>query len=170
MAIDYLGKLAELKKPDGTAILPRAAQSILNIGAASNTTKLAAAKATDVIKNGVSTTLPDPNKASSSAIKNLPTVFTNPMEQFASYSVLWTLAILTPQQFNNPRSYRTDDFSFAGDFFLNNSTGAIQESSIIFSSGGRNDQYRTKTFFGSPEYFINNFYSTIIFLITIKSC
>ena len=157
MAIDYLGKLAELKKPDGTAILPGAAQSILDIGTALNTTKLAAAKATDVIKNGVSTTLPDPNKASSSSVKNLPTVLTNPMEQFASHSVLWTLAILTPQQFNNPRSYRTDDFSFAGDFFLNNSTGAIQESSIIFSSGGRHDQYRTNTFFGAPEYFINNF-------------
>ena len=36
MAIDYLGKLAELKKPDGTAILPGAAQSILDIGTALN--------------------------------------------------------------------------------------------------------------------------------------
>lgn len=157
MAIDYLGKIVELKKPDGTDILPGAVQSILNTGSVLNTTKLATAKATDVIKNGVSTTLKDTTKASSSVVKNMPAVFTNPMEQFASYSVLWTLAILTPQQFNNPRSYRTDDFSFAGDFFLNNNTGAIQESSIIFSSGGRNDQYRTKTFFGAPEYFINNF-------------
>ena len=157
MAIEFLGKVQQFKKPDGTAILPFSVPSILNIGSVENITKLTGTKATDLIKDGISTTKLDAAKASSYSRINLPTVQTNPMEQFASYSVLWTLAILTPQQFTNPRSYRTNDFSFAGDFYLNATSGNIQESSIIFSSGGRNDQYRTKTFFGAPEYYINNF-------------
>lgn len=66
----------------------------------------------------------------------------NPLEQFASYTPLWTLACLTPRQFNDPRSYR-------------NSPADLKH--VVFSSAGRYDSARVKTAYGSPEYFINNF-------------
>lgn len=80
----------------------------------------------------------------------------NPLDTFASYSSLWTLAVLTPKQFNNPTSYRQDDNSFAADAFVDN-TGRVVQSGIVFSSAGRYDQYRVGTEFGAPEYFVNNF-------------
>lgn len=100
---------------------------------------------------------------------NLTSIVQNPLEQFASYNSLWTLAVLTPQQFNNPELYRTDDLSFAGQSYDIKSKpfGDFDEpitrtvkSSIIFSSGGRGDEYRQNTFdtpLGAPEYYINNF-------------
>ncbi len=66
----------------------------------------------------------------------------NPLEEFASYNVLWTLACLTPQQYNNPALYRGD---------------ASQLQYVIFSSGGRFDSKRVRTSYGTPEFFINNF-------------
>ena len=131
-----------LKKPDGTSVLPFNSQSILGLGTVSNITNLGVSRATDFLKNGNTSTISDPTKSSSSAKKNLPNLVPNPMEQFASYSCLWTLACLTPDQFNNPASYRSSPQA------LNN---------IVFSSGGRYDNQRVKTFFGSPEYFVNNF-------------
>lgn len=74
-----------------------------------------------------------------SNIKALP----NDFEQFASYNTLWTLACLTPKQFNDPRSYR-------------NSPADLKH--VVFSSAGRYDDARVKTAYGSPEYFVNNFY------------
>ncbi len=142
MAINYLGKLTELKKPDGTPVIPTSVSSLLNVGSVSSITGLATSKATDFLKGGVSGVISNPLKLSSAAFKNLPAVVKNPMEQFSSYSVLWTLACLTPQQFNNPASYR-------------NSPQALQH--VVFSSGGRFDSQRVKTAFGSPEYFVNNF-------------
>jgi hypothetical protein len=142
MAIEYLGKILDLKKPDGTAILSSPAQTILNLGSASNITKLTVSKATDFLKNGTSSVISDPKKSTASSIKNLPSLIPNPMEQFSSYSVLWTLACLTPEQFNNPSSYRS-------------SPQALKD--VVFSSGGRFNDQRVKTFFGSPEYYINNF-------------
>jgi hypothetical protein len=74
--------------------------------------------------------------------------YRNPMEVFASSNILWTLACLTPAQFNDPRSYR-------------NSPGELKN--IVFSSGGRFDSQRQKIFINpsvatqAPEYFINNF-------------
>src|SRR6056300_273871 len=41
------------------------------------------------------------------------TVIPNPLEQFASVTPLWTLAVLTPKQFNKPSLYRTKDLSFS---------------------------------------------------------
>jgi hypothetical protein len=70
------------------------------------------------------------------------TTFPNPLEQFASYSVLWTLACLTRSQFNDPSSYRGKE-------------GALKN--IVFSSGGRYDKDRANTAFGVPEFYINNF-------------
>jgi hypothetical protein len=162
--------LTNITKPDGTGILPNSTQSIINSGIVQNITNFALPKATDLLKiGGLSSILPNTKTTAGAAVKNTPKTVPNPMEQFASVNVLWTMAVLTPQQFNNPSSYRTADFSFAGDFFMDESTGNIQESSIIFSSGGRGDKERTKTFFGTPEYFINNFQMNCIIGANEKS-
>lgn len=143
MAVRDLGKtVIDLLKPDGTQILTGGIQTILNYGSINNITGLTPPKAADFLKNGVSTTTENPLTASKTKAKNLPSLIENPLEQFASYSVLWTLACLTPDQFNNPSSYR-------------NSTKDLQN--VVFASGGRFDDQRVKTYFGTPEYYINNF-------------
>jgi hypothetical protein len=68
-------------------------------------------------------------------------VFPNPLEEFASVTPVWTLACLSPDQFNNPSSYRVD--------------GGLKN--IVMSSAGRFDSDRVGTFYGTPEYYINNF-------------
>lgn len=96
----------------------------------------------------------------------LPNIVPNPMERFASYSVLWTMAVLTPEQYNNPSKYRTEDLSFAGQVqrIRGQVLGDFDEapnkdlkSSIIFSSAGRGDKYRTSTASGTPEFYIEDF-------------
>lgn len=147
--------LTNLTKPDGTSILSGSTQTTMNLGSVSNITNLTLPKATDVLKmGGLSSVLPDTKTTAGSAVKNLPSVVKNPMEQFASTNVLWTLACLTPEQFNNPPSYR-------------NSSGDLKN--IVFSSGGRFDSQRTKTFFGTPEYFVNNFQMNCIIGASEKS-
>lgn len=147
--IRELGReLTDLKKPDGTPALPFAGQvSTVLQGSASSITGLVQSKATDAIKNGISTVIKNPNFIQAATTKSLPAVKKNDMEQFASYSVLWTLSCLEPHQFNNPKSYR-------------NSTSDLKH--IVFSSAGRFDSQRVKTFYGTPEYFVNNFVMTCI--------
>jgi hypothetical protein len=143
MAIRDIGRaVSSLVKPDGTSILNTAAQTISNIGSVANITGLSLPKAANTLLNGASTIINDPTKISFTSGKTLPNLVSNPLEQFASYSVLWTLACLTPKQFNNPTSYRNNP---------------AELSNIIFSSGGRFDSQRTNTFYGTPEYFVNNF-------------
>lgn len=130
----------------------------LPAGVAANTTGIDPAGAVNAIINGVQ----EETQSSATATQTtggtgLTGIVANPMEQFASYTPLWTMAVLTPQQFNDPASYRSDDLSFAGDFDVNFETGQTVESSIIFSSAGRGDEYRTNTFYGAPEYFVENF-------------
>ncbi len=139
---DYLGKALDIKKPDGTDVLDIAGKIGLSIGNVSSVTGLKIPTATDFLKNGASSTLTDNKTTAGASKKNLPAVVQNPMEQFASVNVLWTLACLTPQQYNNPSSYR-------------NSPQALEN--IVFSSGGRFDSQRVKTLFGTPEYYVNNF-------------
>lgn len=67
--------------------------------------------------------------------------YENVLEQFASYTPLWTLCCLTPTQFNDPRTYR-------------NSPSALKN--VVISSGGRQDKQRVNTANGAPEYFIDN--------------
>ena len=62
--------------------------------------------------------------------------FENVLEQFASYAPLWTLCCLTPDQFNNPSSYR-------------GIPGALEN--VVFSSAGRYDDKRATTIVGEPE-------------------
>ena len=68
--------------------------------------------------------------------------YENILEQFASYAPLWTLACLSPEQFNDPSLYR-------------GKPGALEN--VVFSSAGRFDGQRTQTIVGAPEYFVNNF-------------
>ena len=131
-----------LRKPDGTPVTGGQTNSSINTGTVANITNLTLPKATDLLKNGASSVLRDLSKSTSAATKNLPNLVKNPMEDFASVSVLWTLACLTPEQFNNPVSYR-------------NNPKDLQH--VVFSSGGRFDDQRVKTYFGTPEYYVNNF-------------
>jgi hypothetical protein len=68
--------------------------------------------------------------------------YPNVLEEFASYTPLWTLACLEPNQYNNPNSYRGNK-------------AALKH--VIFSSAGRFGAERTVTAGGQPEYFVNNF-------------
>ena len=142
MAARELGRILELKKPDGTPVIPFDTAAGYNIGVAFRATEAAIARATDPIQDGESKVAVDPKKISSAAAKKLPALTRNPMEDFATSTILWTLAALTPEQFNKPESYR-------------NSPQELQN--VVFSSGGRFDNQRVNTLFGVPEYFINNF-------------
>lgn len=68
--------------------------------------------------------------------------YPNVLEQFASYTPLWTLACLSPDQYNDPSLYR-------------GKPGALEN--VVFSSAGRYAGQRTQTIVGAPEYFVNNF-------------
>ena len=67
--------------------------------------------------------------------------YPNILDGFATYNCLWTMACLEPEQFNNPSLYR-------------NNPSALKH--VVFSSAGRFDSARTRTKYGSPEYFIDN--------------
>lgn len=65
----------------------------------------------------------------------------NPLEQFASYTTVFTFACLKKEEVNNPYLYRTADFA---------------QNQVVFSSAGRYDKQRVATAYGTPEYFIDN--------------
>lgn len=67
--------------------------------------------------------------------------FDNILDQFSTYTALWTLACLEPAQYNNPLTYRSSPNSI---------------KNVIISSAGRYDEKRTPTINGSPEYYIDN--------------
>jgi hypothetical protein len=128
-------------KPDGSVVRTNTTNSSIPIGTAENITNVDPTRASNPLRGGVSTQQTS-NITTTAFVKDLPALVTNPMEQFASMNVLWTMACLTPQQYNDPSLYR-------------NISGNL--TNIIFSSGGRFDTDRVATFFGSPEYYINNF-------------
>ncbi len=142
MAIRDLGRgIIDLVRPDGGRVLEDTFSTMIPKGIATRATDLTAPRAADFLNDGVSKVeqnpnIPDPQN------NNLPSIVQNPLEEFASMTPLWTLACLTPEQFNNPASYR-------------NSTGDLKN--VIFASGGRFDDQRQSTLFGTPEYFVNNF-------------
>lgn len=144
----------EIFKPDGSVIsdIP-SASSLIKAGVATAVTGLKIEGAIDSLKNGVGSILKDPSKLLQSG-SNLSSIIPNPLEQFASYTVLWTLACLTPQQFNDPSLYR----------------GASNNlSNVVFSSAGRYDAQRAQTIYGAPEYFINNFIMKAVIAPTQKT-
>jgi len=163
------------KKPDGTKIAQTNKIPGITIGQVMKF--LDQNKAVNPIVDEKSTVEVPPESTSGSAGQNLRNLVPNPLMNFASYTPLWTLAVLTPQQFNNPESYRTDDLSFAAQTFdIENvvdggsGDGLITQtinlqSGIIFSSGGRDyspegsisQSSRVSTAYGRPEYFVDNF-------------
>lgn len=134
-------------KPDGTTVIANPTNSTIPVGVAFRKTEEVPPRPADPIKNGESKQETKSNTTAAASIKKLPALVRNPMEIFANTNVLWTLACLTPKQFNDPRSYR-------------NSPADLQN--IVFSSGGRFDSQRVGTYFGTPEYYINNFVMTNI--------
>jgi len=129
-------------KPDGSVVIANPTNSSIPIGYAFRKTEEVPPRPSDPIKDGTSKQETKSNTTAASAKKNLPSLVKNPMEVFASSNILWTMACLTPEQFNNPTSYR-------------NTPGALKN--LVFSSAGRSDADRVATFFGSPEYYVNNF-------------
>lgn len=112
-------------------------------GVAEVITKYAEASAKLKIVEGIPIKVVDREAGLTSAqqgnnVKGLP----NALEQFASYTPLWTMSALEPMQFNDPRSYR-------------NSPADLKH--VVFSSAGRFDSQRVKTLYGSPEYYVDNF-------------
>ena len=133
------------RKPDGTPPLPGAIPSNVTTGSAARTTgsiptspfgTTEAAAVTPAILQS------QPTPVGSATAPNLSSVIKNPLELFASYTPLWTLAVLTKEQFNNPPSYRENP---------------SQLKNIIVASAGRYESARAQTTQGIPEYFINNF-------------
>lgn len=133
----------KLVKPDGSAISLVSTVSGLAQGAASRITGLLPAKATDLLKpGGITSILQKEGLIKSNPASNLGNILLNPLENFASYSPMWTLSAVTIEQFNNPMSYR-------------NSPKDLQY--VVFASGGRYDSQRVQTAYGAPEYYVNNF-------------
>jgi hypothetical protein len=125
-------------KPDNTVALTGSPAISVPQGTAENVTDQAPDRASDPV---------EPTKTGSRNSK-LPSLVDNPMEVFTSHTILWTLACLTAEQFNNPPSYR-------------NSPGDLKN--IVFASAGRFNDQRQNIFISSsvgaqaPEYYINNF-------------
>lgn len=163
------GKILDKLKPDGSPTLPFANKTSISKGIA----KPAPAKESSSVNN-IKDGKPESQSANDNGGDgfNLTSIVSNPLEQFASMTPLWTLAVLTPAQFNNPDSYRTEDLSFAAqtqELKTKNAvlgddpdekttfTSKILKSGMIFSSAGRGDEYRTPTLYGTPEYYVDNF-------------
>ncbi len=84
-----------------------------------------------------------------------PNVVMNPLENFASYNALWTMAALDPEQYNNPISIRDNPQSL---------------KNVIFSSAGRYNAQRVRI--GgriAPEYYVNSFTMNSIITPTKKT-
>ena len=135
-------------KPDGSVALTGSPTISVPQGTAENVTNQDPTRPSNPLRGGFSTKKAPADHNSVSKNPNLPSVIRNPMEVFSSSAVLWTMACLTPAQFNNPPSYR-------------NSPGDL--TNLVFSSAGRFDDSRQKVFISkslgtaAPEYYINNF-------------
>jgi hypothetical protein len=132
-------------KPDGTPTIAASAPSNVSTGTATVTTgaiptspfgTTEAAAVTPAILQS------QPRPGGSATAPNLVSITPNPLELFASYTPLWTLACLEAEQYNKPESYR-------------NSPADLKH--IVLSSAGRFEQNRVQTTSGTPEFFINNF-------------
>ena len=128
------------RKPDGTPKLPVDTPTRIPEGSAVTVSELPAA-ITEVVPNAAGNPSSSTPVSSSSGV-NLAQVVPNPLEQYSSLAPLWTLAALTPEQYNNPTIYRK-------------STDALKH--VIMAAGGRFDAQRTNTLYGTPEYFLNDF-------------
>jgi hypothetical protein len=113
----------------------------------------AQATATDVLENGESKVKQLPTQLSLQG-KNLVNLVTNPLEQYASFSPLWTMACLETSEYNKPESYRK--------------SGKLKH--VVFSSAGRYDTERVKLINGkAPEYYIDNFRMSALISPSMKA-
>lgn len=125
------------------------------LGTAVVTTNVLPPAAIAQIVNGESTNTSAEDAAPvNSLAPYLKNVVKNPLDDFASYTPLWTLACLTPEQFNDPATYR-------------NSPGDLKN--IVFANAGRFDGQRVNTFHGSPEFYVDNFSMKTIVAATEKT-
>ena len=177
------------KKPDGTKKQPSAQDTAITKAFIERFKKELGAK-TDLDKDAKEDEKKKPPEASNagSSGTNLNGIVPNPLGQFASVNHLWTMAVLTPKQFNNPNLYRNAvGMSFANQSYDVSSTVDVEtvvagikatfkdtrtaslQSSIVFSSAGRGDAERVNTKYGKPEYFVDNFNMTSVIAATPRT-
>lgn len=181
------------KKPDGTTQQYAAADTAVTKAYAfltqkkeGATTKVDAQPGTQEYKKETVTTTSEETLPANGGY-NLRNVVSNPLQQFATYNCLWTMAVLTPKQFNNPSLYRlATGLSFAAQSydvktsFVDDDGGfegtktTSLSSGIIFSSGGRDFEKdgkssRVATEYGTPEYFVDNFEMTAVIAANPKT-
>jgi hypothetical protein len=127
------GVVQALKKPDGNPINPFSQPTNLPSGNIITDTGFDYPE-----KVSKATVNPGNLSASNTNLPGIP----NALEQFASYTTLFTLAVLTKEQYNNPFKYRSGDF---------------EDNQVVFSSAGRfDDTKRANTKYGTPEYYVDN--------------
>ena len=140
-------EIANILTPAGNAISQIATTSGLAVGAVQNITNAISANAASFNVSKIADVITNPS--TTSLLKSFGTVspppggppYENVLEQFASYSPLWTLCCLTPEQFNKPSLYRGSPYLL---------------DQIVLSSAGRYDNQRANTQYGAPEYYIDN--------------
>lgn len=169
------------KKPDGTKKIPVETQTSIPKNEAKTPLKEEGA-VTQIDETGKGDVQSSTPTTSGTAGVNLNSLVPNPLENFASINYLFTLAVLTPQQFNNPASYReAEGLSFGAQSFdvkskFVDDDGAFGEKSttlrsgVVFSSGGRgSDTERVTTAFGTPEYYLDDFEMKAVVAANVKT-
>ena len=175
------------KKPDGTKKLPTKQDTAI-IKAFLDKYKKEDGATTDLDKDQNKDEQKKPPGNAGSSGTSLNGIVPNPLGNFASINHLWTMAVLTPKQFNNPNLYRNAvGLSFANQSYDVSSTVDVEttimgqkttfkdtrtaslQSSIVFSSAGRGDAERVNTRYGKPEYFVDNFQMTSIIAATPRT-
>ena len=175
------------KKPDGTKKLPTKQDTAI-IKAFIDKYKKEDGATTDLDKDQNKDEQKKPPGNAGSSGTSLNGIVPNPLGNFASINHLWTMAVLTPKQFNNPNLYRNAvGLSFANQSYDVSSTVDVEttimgqkrtfkdtrtaslQSSIVFSSAGRGDAERVNTRYGKPEYFVDNFKMTSIIAATPRT-
>lgn len=140
--VDFI--TSAIKRPDGAIASALAQPTNIIVGAAKTLSDvkatLAGNPATASFLNSATTPVVAKSSPTQRGIPNI-------LEGFASYTPLFTLACLKPEELNNPYLYRNSSFGL---------------NQVVFSSAGRFDAARAATAYGAPEYFVNNFVMTSV--------
>jgi hypothetical protein len=140
--------VSNLTKPDGSPISLDSVTSTITKGVVSTAQDLLDQRQQQTaLDSATITTLAGNSMPIQRGIPNL-------LEGFASYTPLFTLVSLKPEEVNNPYLYRSSMYA---------------DNQVIFSSAGRYDKERVRTAYGQPEYFINNFHMTSVITGTDKT-
>ena len=139
--------ISKVLKPDGISIgstLSGALPSVGNItqGLAIPSAGAVVSAATSIFN--AASTLQSQKQSAGNKVPNRKG-YPNPLDEFASYTTLFTMACLKSEEVNDPYLYRN---------------GSFTTDQVIFSSAGRYDQERVNsaynTAYGPPEYFVDN--------------